>query len=88
MGQVDQGFHGEAGIGVQVGGHDGDLKRAFAADVVAAHHLGQSNELFFQFARHLPGVAVGVQAHEGDNAEAYFVAVDRRVVTGYVALSF
>ena len=51
------------------------LKRAVAADVVARHDIGQFFDGFFQLARGIAAVALGVQPHKGQYAEADLAAL-------------
>ena len=86
--QLEQHVHGQPREGVEVGGHHLQLEGAGAADVVAGHHLGAGADGVFQRARAFAVVALGVQAHEGQHAQADLAAVDLGPVAGDVALLF
>ncbi len=76
VGQAEQRLHRPAGIGVEVGDEHLQLEGAGAADVVAGDDLRQAADGVLQHARGVGVVALGVHAHEGQNAQADLAAVD------------
>lgn len=80
VGQVDQDRAGKLGEGIEIPRNHLQFEGARPADVVARHHLRNFADRFFQLARHVAGVAVGVQPHKGQHAQANLVAVDLGVV--------
>jgi secreted PhoX family phosphatase len=83
--QVDQHLARELREAVQVARDHLQLEGAGAADVVAGHDLRDLADRLLHLARALAGVAVGVQPHEGQHAQADLVAVDLGVVALDVA---
>jgi hypothetical protein len=71
---------------VEICCHHLQLEGAGAADVVAGHDLGQGADGFFQRTRALAVVALGIQPHEGEHAQADAAPVDLGAVAGDVAL--
>ncbi|MDP3823162.1 MAG: hypothetical protein Q8R33_16965 [Burkholderiales bacterium] len=86
--QVQQRALREPGKRVEVGRHHFELEGARARDVVAGDHVGDAPDRFFELARGGSGVAVGVDAHEGEHAQADLAAVDLGPVTGDETLFF
>ncbi len=82
IGQVDQHLARELAEGVEVAAHHLQLKGACAADVVAADDFGNLADRLFQRMQHVAAVAVGVQPHKGQHAQAHFLAVDLGTVAG------
>lgn len=80
--QAHEFFQGELAEGFQVLGHHLHLKGAGAADVVAGHDFRHLFDRFFEPARGVCAVAVGIQPYKGQYAQADFVAIDLSPVTG------
>ncbi len=80
--QVDQHLARELAEGVEVAAHHLQLKGAGAADVVAADDLGNLADRLFQRVQHVAAVAVGVEPHKGQHAQAHLLAVDLGAVAG------
>ena len=76
IGQVQQYIARKLRESVQITCHHLQLEGAGAADVVAGNHFGDFLDGFFHGAGHAASVAVGVQAHKGEHAQANFAPVE------------
>jgi hypothetical protein len=84
--QVQQHVERQARERIEVGRHHLQLEGARARDVVAGDHLGDAADRVLELARRAAGVAVGVDAHEGEHPQSDLAAVDLGAVAGDEAL--
>src|SRR5213595_2566391 len=83
--QVDQHLARQLREAVEVLAHHLELERARAADVVARDDLGDLADRLLHLTRALAGIAIGIEPHEREHAQADPVAVDLGVVALDVA---